>query len=224
MDRVLFQDRDVCILDPSSSGGILVLNVSMGDICKEGLLSYSEAMVRHPERGLRPRPTISHNDTIFFRAPFRSDPSTFESLFDGKPLSWHAYRPGTSASTIRVDPDNTYVYYSETRAGGTDEDLMKSRILLSTYLKTLDTLNRSVNPAYSSQLKAHMTSGDLTSVQNRMYEVIVKTPRIPPEWFVECIRIPKSGGRKSYRRRSRYRKRKTMKRRTALGEGVPWTQ
>jgi hypothetical protein len=207
MTDILFQDRDVCILKPESKRGILVFTVSKSiNICDEGLLSYNELRKRHPELGLEDRrmddPT--HNDLIFFRAPYNNDVTTFESSYEGtQPISL-LYSTNESITVIRIDPSNTFVYLSEARARGEAGDLQKSRISMYEYLERVIPFlkdygkNKYKNPMrylytgdkkLSESLIHHVNDESIT----RFFEVVVKIPHIPREWFVSCD-VKRSGG------------------------------
>jgi len=203
MTDILFQDRDVCILNPASKRGLLVFTESKSiNICDEGLLSYNELRSRHPELGLEDRrmddPT--HNDLIFFRAPYNNDVTTFESSYDGKPPKM-LYSNG-SVTVIRIDPSNTFVYLSEARAHGKAGDLQKSRISMDEYLGRIIPFIKGFgkhpmryvytgDKKLSESLIIHVNSYD--SAITRFFEVVVKIPHIPREWFVSCD-VKRSGG------------------------------
>jgi len=149
---VLFQDENVCILNPSSKRGILVFTISDSwNICDEGLYSHNELRKVHPELGLKNRNHIdpTHNDLIFFRAPYNSDVSTFESSYDGiSPAEMLGTYIKEAIAVIRIDPDKTFVFSSEIRAIGHSvrtipkskllEDLEQSRIPMTKYLKIIN--------------------------------------------------------------------------------------
>ena len=217
---VIYKNDDVYILDPKSERGILIWSISKNkNICKEGLLSYNYLKEKHPELKLPERPEkTDHNDLIFFRAPFRSDTRTFESSYGKKPID--TLLEGETMAIIRVDPMNTFVYSSDLREKpATPKDLAQSRILLDKYLKLIDGYDIKFGP---SNLITYVkyTEGAVMKIFpivdvpiERNTEVVVKLPRIPPEWFVECISKPKKGG-KRHTRRKRSKKSKKRARRT----------
>ena len=210
---ILFQDADVCILDPKSERGILVFTDSFGKgkgICSEGLFSYNELRKRHPELGLMERvmPHADHNDLIFFRAPYNNDVSTFKSSYDKTPEEM-----GPGITVIRIDPEKTFVYLSEARAeGSVADDLAKTRTSMKDYFGTILPLIKGgmtyyIFPGLSKFLKSDLK--EYEGIVNRFFEVVVKLPHIPPEWFVYCK--PTGGGFRRKRRRRHTRKTKKRK-------------
>jgi hypothetical protein len=82
---------------------------------------------------------------------------------------------GSHVVKIRVDPERTYVFFSEYRfAGGP---------VLSTKIKLSDFINK---------LKETITpSGiNLDPRLNGGWEIVVKTPTIPPKYYVNCVANP----------------------------------
>jgi hypothetical protein len=207
---ILFENEDVCILHPASSRGILVFTVSgTKKICTEGLFSYNELRKVHPELGLANRSRAhhdpSHNDLIFFRAPYNTDTTSFETSFDGKTPK-DIIKPIFSSDSqkaiavIRIDPAKTFIYSSETRALGSYSDLMRSRIPMMEYLLRIRG-HSSLRPIYPQKSCGNIITfekGLFPSTMNcsypwkeylpveRMAEVVVKLPHIPPSWFVSC--------------------------------------
>ena len=204
MSDVLFENFDVCILNPTSPRGILIFTVRTSkNICDEGILSYNEVRRRYPERGLQNRKSgiidSRHNDTIFFRAPYNSDTTTFETSYDLKPPKEMLVK-GTNQSIalLRIDPAKTFVYSSELRVVGNSTlpieygEKMCSNLI--TYEKiALDEFESCEYP-YEDHLPIE-----------RMAEVLVELPRIPPEWLFSCDTNSAGGGKK---------KRKTRKNRS----------
>ena len=212
---ILFQDADVCILDPKSERGILVFTDSFRkgrDICDEGLFSYNELRKRHPELGLLERGMRhpDHNDLIFFRAPYNNVVSTFKSSYDKTPEEM-----GAGITVIRIDPEKTFVYLSEARESSMTDDLAKKRTSMTKYLDELIPLIKGGNMYYVFPSISDRLIADLREHGNRLsrfFEVVVKLPHIPPEWFVYCK--PTGGG---FRRKRRGRHtRKTKKRKGTL--------
>ena len=191
---IVFKNNDVCILHPHSTRGILVFTSTSGkDISTEGIFSYNGLRNAHPEFGLRNRQMDDpdHNDLIFFRAPYNDDTRTFESSYDNK--SPEDMGPGIA--TLRIDPDNTFVYLSEARAEGTYEDLQKSRIPMKKYLESaIPHLKNFGKGAIRYFYIGDTTLSDklINSVIKhdgyitRMFEVVVKLPHIPSNWLVYC--------------------------------------
>jgi hypothetical protein len=211
---IIFQDENVCILEPTSPRGIIIFTISKSwNICKEGLLSYNELRKRYPELGLinRSRSHVDpeHNNLIFFRAPYNSDTSTFESSYDGKPPQSMLGKFSKEAlAIIRIDPEKTFVFSSETRAKGTYSDLLKSRIPMIDYLTRIKG-HKDKFVKYPGKICSNIITYEKNIVSQhfeckypleeylpieRMAEVVVKLPHIPPEWFVGCITNEKNGG------------------------------
>jgi len=181
---VVYQDEDICILRPDSRRGIEIFTRSnSAAICDEGLFSYNELRRRHPELGLRRQTSPdaeNHSDLIYFRPPFTSDTSSFERSY-GQSLR-QMIQPGNrqlfqeAIATIRVDPDQTYVYYQEARTFGRDAPfaLEESRVLLSQHLDYINWYPTTVRQ------KGAMLSP-------RLWEVVAYIPHIPRRWLVRCV-------------------------------------
>jgi hypothetical protein len=224
--NILFQDEDVCILKPDSQTGVIIFTISRSaNICTEGLFSYNKLREVHPELGLgeRTRTNDDHNNYIFFRAPYNSDTSTFESSFNGKPPQSMLY--GNDAiATIRVDPTKTYVYYSEARDLGSYENIKNTRMLLSKFLSKISNhpfYNESFLENFFNNRVSENVKKSGVGVPWRMFEIVVKRPHIPPEWFVSCHTYAAKGGMKNERQSSMVRKSRTRKQRGGDGMGQP---
>ena len=191
---ILFQNNDICILKPDSPRGIVVFTRSKStNICTEGILSYNELRLRHPELGLTDRyhHDLSHDDLIFFRAPYNSDTSTFETSYDRISAKVDQYSP--AIALIKIDPNNTFVYLSEARSEGSYQDLLNSRISMRNYLdNVIPVIKRanaySLNDVYDGILSRSLIQHLKTygSSVTRFFEVVAKIPHIPTEWLVSC--------------------------------------
>jgi hypothetical protein len=203
---VLFENEDVQIVSPDTPGSIPIFTqVGYNDplkttdfgVCDLGLKSYNEIRrTNMPELANRKtgrwKINNNHNDYIFFRAPYikhevfpieqleefrnHNDFESIFKLFYGKTrieiLDDPWLQTPTNLVTIHVNPEKTYVYSSSARVihdGATEKEfqqkrlkLQNSRNLLIEYLK---------KPGYE-------------------YEVVVKIPFIPPEWFSSCLGKP----------------------------------
>jgi hypothetical protein len=247
-DDILFENDDVCILKPDSTRGIVVFthidSTRFGgdpkDVCKEGLLSYNEIRKRHPEYKLPNRTgsqiNHTHNDLIFFRAPFNNDVSSFKTSYGTTLQNMLRKNVPDAYVTIRIDPKKTYVYSSEIRALGKYPDLLQSRLIMTDYLRRLKNMppnnyfnNDKIMYTNIIEYRRVRKSPIFTSIYNNNYstypeltnfeigknvEVVVKIPHIPPEWFVECISneiIKKGGKRKTCKRKYRKNTRKINK-------------
>ena len=225
MSDVLFENFDVCILNPTSPRGILIFTVRTSkNICDEGILSYNEVRRRYPERGLQNRKSgiidSRHNDTIFFRAPYNSDTTTFETSYDLKPPKEMLLKGiSQSIALLRIDPAKTFVYSSELRVVGNYYDLRRSRISMTDYLSRIR--GHSTLPLeYGEKMCSNLITYEKIAIDEfesceypyedhlpieRMAEVLVELPRIPPEWLFSCDTNSAGGGKK---------KRKTRKNRS----------
>jgi hypothetical protein len=199
---ILYRDSDICILRPDSKRGIEVFTISGSHkICTEGLLSYNELRRRHPEYGLTSRKgehkNANHDNLIFFRAPYNSDIRSFESSYDGKSPAdiIKDSTKETAIATIRVDPDRSFVYYSEARVVGTVDDIRNSRLLMKDYIEKAIPFIKGwgINPLRyiytgSNKLSDKLLeySGNHGEHITRFFELVAHIPHIPPEWFVTC--------------------------------------
>lgn len=205
MSDILFQNHDVCILDPSSSRGVLIFTISSSAkvICSEGLYSYNTLRHIKPELNLKNRhhEDPEHDNLIFFRAPFHPNVSSFETSYKVKSPADLLPSRGALA-IIRIDPDKTFVYSSEIRAKGTYADLQTSRILFNSYITRIE--NNLLH--IGTHKPGHKVCANLITYYTdyvplsykciypkieylpieRMAEVVVKIPHIPPSWFVAC--------------------------------------
>jgi hypothetical protein len=135
---VLFENKDVCILNPKLERGIVVFSLSDSEnICSEGILSYNKLKETHPRLNLPDRTAVhidpDHNDLIFFRAPYNSDTSTFENSYGvNSPIDLKK----KNIALIRIDPEKTQVYSSAVRARpyATNNHLQATRISMYDYL------------------------------------------------------------------------------------------
>lgn len=212
---VLFQDADICILRPDSKRGVLVFTRTVPAACKDGLRSYAAQGL--PAR--RENADPDHDKLIYFRAPYRSDTSSFEASYGtsakalSAPSEWN--EEGTTIVVIRIDPEKTFVYSSDTRTWLRHEDVLKSRIPFTEYLKRIR--GHAEMPPYNRKLGYPVWSNIVTyqkeyrpsarKVTDRIgspvyrnarqhwvegesverdSEVVAKIPHIPPTWFVKC--------------------------------------
>jgi hypothetical protein len=193
---ILFKNDDICILKPESPRGILVFTRAKSEnVCTEGILSYNELKLRHPELNLGERyhNDPAHNDLIFFRAPYNTDTSTFESSYDGIPAKETIDKWSPVIALIRIDPDNSFVYLSEARSNGSYNDVLNSRMPMRKYLDQVLPFIKSTpkNPltfVYYKKLSASLYKSleEHGSFVNRFFEVVAKIPNIPREWLVSC--------------------------------------
>lgn len=171
--KILFQNEDVCILNPNSDEGIEIftrLDISRFDnfklendnINKNGLYSYNEIKRLYPNFGLTDRHNKdpNHNDLIFFRAPYHYDTASFDTLYSTKQNKLKINDSGCIA-TIKIDPKQTYVYSSEIRAIGNYRDLLRSRIPLMTYFDRLKE-NEELISFYKLQYDLKQTTNIIT--------------------------------------------------------------
>lgn len=208
---ILYEDNDVCILKPDAPYGILIFTqTTTKDVCSEGLYSYNELMKVKPELGLKSQENAllppNHNNLIFFRAPYNSDISSFESTYGGNPSSL-IFKKNAVIATLRIDPDKTFVYSSELRIvmGDYEEPefqaLIQSRVPLKKYLKTIEE-NKMVKYRegkkirtnlinYEKQLINEDIDSEFPYIDNfpieRNTEIVVNLPHIPHTWLVGCF-------------------------------------
>jgi hypothetical protein len=204
---ILYKDADICILHPSSKRGIEIFTISKSHkICEEGLLSYNELRRRHPEYGLTNRSTshanARHDDLIFFRAPYNSDIRSFKSSYDNKSpekLIETSYSQ-TAIATIRIDPDKSFVYYSESRSRGNKSDIYASRLPMRDYLDRAIPLIKgfgrgALANVYTKDKKLSNSLMEYSDTHgatvSRFFETVAHIPHIPPEWFVSCHKAGK---------------------------------
>ena len=217
-DNILFQNEDVCILNPMSKKGILIFTKSPSkNICSEGLYSYNKLIDVHPELQLKHRAyNNDHDDLIFFRAPYNYNVTSFKSSYDLDPVEFINDREikNGSLSIIRIDPEKTYVYsslardyYSEERDYYHDDKniIKNTRIPFNEYLRILKQnsyiikqkgkYDKPVTDILSYEKKLFPINTQLTLPWidyfpiERNSEVVVKLPHIPPNWIVECYSI-----------------------------------
>jgi hypothetical protein len=224
---VIYEDKDVCILQPNSSRGILLYHASTHtNICSEGLLTYNEVRKRHPELKMRDRKATDinkNNDVIKFRAPFTNDLTNFQTTYGSDPRQLMGTDKPEVIVIIRVDPDKTFVYSSEARSHGDDETLIKSRLPLRTYLKRI-TGKMQMKVDYPNEMCGNILTYETKVVHTddichypwikylpieRNAEVIIDRPHIPTNWFVACH---KNGAALKGGRRPRSKRRRTIRR------------
>ena len=189
MSDILYQGRnnnnsdiDITILKPKSEKGIEVFTIvgytpvtNVKDVCEGGLKSFNRLKEITPELKLKRRSNKYlqtdpyHDDYIYFRAPYTYSPknnnsSTFEELYDEKTYKDIIKNKADYLVSIKVDPENTYVFHSKYRLS---DNPYKDKMLLKDYLLKLK-------------------SGDIEDIDIYDMEIVAKIPEIPPEWFVVC--------------------------------------
>lgn len=216
---ILFQDTDVCILNPNATRGVVIYAYTDKPVCAEGIKANS-------------------GGNIYFRAPFNSNVLTFASSYGETPTEL-SKRTGSGLALIRIDPSFTFVYLKLARSEGITENYQKTRISMEKYLseilpmiekstvppaqkkynngQVIDRTLVPVNPDYdgispvekifpeiSERLRISLRSLADADVQKLkvFFEIKVNVPEIPKEWLVDCSL---SGG---------FRKRKQKKRKT----------
>jgi hypothetical protein len=198
---ILFKDHNICILKPESRRGILVFHVSKSStICSEGLYSYNELLNQKPGLGLQPKEHMfpEHSDIIYFRAPYNSETTSFQSLYPDISFIKDSYYV-----LIRIDPDNTYVYNQEGRVYSNYEEYKSSKISMTEYFKIIK-INKLIKPEYQKAIYGNTISFKKILMRNhtnkvgtfkkylpteRMGEILAKRPHIPNEWFYYCGKI-----------------------------------
>jgi len=213
-DRILYQDDDVCILNPKLKEGVIVwTNFTQPEgtesLCIAGLKTGKQL---HNE-GINFGRNV-HHPYIFFRAPYYNNPidyltveSEINSLYGTLP------NPETSSGRafIRVDPENTYVYSSEIRAEyhpqikydtpeyweSIEKEIKKSRKSLTEYLRIIkdneSVVSEAKEPVYHlySSIKLpynirHPTYPQNKEPINKNSEILVGKPYLESHYFVRC--------------------------------------
>lgn len=153
-EDILFQDHDVCILNPDVKKGVLIFTeykqlADMTPLCKAGLKTAAQLNSEGVDFG-----RIMIYDYIFFRAPYLSDAIDYTSIDTEIRSSFGATESEIPSRVwIRIDPDKSYVYSSEIRArfshnfksmspenvSAMESEVIKSRKTMNDYLQILDT-------------------------------------------------------------------------------------
>jgi hypothetical protein len=195
-DDIIYEDENVCILDPDSPRGVPVFHRSRSySICTDKLYSYNGLRAAHPELGLtnrsRQQYDPEHYNYIFFRAPYyHSESNTFEEYFGKTPedtVNEIKNKPQALA-VIRVDPEKTYIYFSQARYCGKDvSNIISTKTKLSTYLIRLQTQYSKNNYSKNNYstfapesiieiVKSENKRPHIWRTANKHWEVVVKLP------------------------------------------------
>ena len=198
-DNVLYEDENVCILDPTSKRGVLVFHGSKyPDLCNEDLLNGDELF---KIKGIKIS-GYTDRSVIYFRAPYAPA---------DEGLDMEKYYPGgtpkANIAVIRVDPSKTYVFSSQIRihmislvnTKDYNNQINNSKKTMLEYFDVLRenakikyeygkkffyNLFSSKKVAFSSSNKPEYPLDENTIEYNS--EILVKLPYIPKEWFVFC--------------------------------------
>ncbi len=133
LPRVLYQDSNVCILNPELKEGVIIWgDFNMNNICVSGL--------KLTEQSQKEGAIKSH----IFRAPYYNDTIDYSRItteINSLYKRIEDLEKGKNRIFIRVDPDKTYVSLSEikTEHRNNETDLHKSRRKLSEYLNIITT-------------------------------------------------------------------------------------
>jgi hypothetical protein len=197
---ILFEDENVCILDPTSKRGILIIHQSNANVCEEGLYSKNKlfeikhelATKLHSPKNMFP----GHFDTIYFRAPYTSDTTNFNTLYPN-----YSFNENNYYVLIRIDPYKTYVYNQEGRDYSTYDKYIKSKTNMIDYFDII-TKNKGIIAKYPKALFGNTISFAKKINNNkrgneigtfkkylpteRMGEILVIIEHIPKEWFYYC--------------------------------------
>lgn len=153
-EDILFQDHDVCILNPDVKKGVLIFTeykqpADMPPLCEAGLKTGAQLNREGVYFG-----GIMIHDYIFFRAPYFSDAIDYTSIDTEIRSSFGATESVMPSRVwIRIDPDKSNVYSSEIRArfssnfksmspenvSAMESEVIKSRKTMNDYLQILDT-------------------------------------------------------------------------------------
>lgn len=199
---IIFSDQRVAILKQGlTDKGIIIWHdvgsAPIARICKEGL--KTPAVLREEKYDLGDR---VDKGIIYFRVPHQN-PTPFPDIYkrdDTSMLRYYGSNDKSNKVFIRVDPDQTSIFYSEDRVN-TMSPYIPSRGTLTSHLKQLRHLNTqvdggkisSVNPRaydYKTEVTDYATlvrgNREFTSTWVRNFEICVHVPFIKPEWFVSC--------------------------------------
>lgn len=164
-DDIMYQDDLVCILNPEVKKGVLVFHYynqpeDSPSLCSIGLKT---GQLLHNEKKVKFGDRKRYDPYIFFRAPFFGNEIDYSSI-ESEIYSSFGYITLSNKIFIRVDPDNTYVFYSDD-----DISIKRSKIRnIGSYI------------SLSSFLR-HQT--DKSS-----YEILVSKPHLTRDFFVKCYK------------------------------------
>lgn len=179
---ILFQDEDVCVLKPNSNRGIIVWHrfdaQFKQQIGEQGLILGNGVRILHPFH--------------FFRAPMRLiSPQT--SLEDMNASYAHQVNASELEQyfCIRVDPETTFVYLSESRTSGLR--WQESRMTLKRFWNVIEKNNEIKVPGQVPMY--HVLSGEKIYTKHnsplftrvpteRNGEILVACKQIPPDWRI----------------------------------------
>lgn len=215
-EDILFQDDDVCILNPGVKKGVLIFThytqpVGMTPLCESGLKTGAQLK----REGIDFGRSMIH-DYIFFRAPYFSEPIDYTSIDTEIASSFGgAESERTSKVWIRIDPDKSKVYSSEIRAtyspkfrygsqeylSAMENQVKNSKKSMTEYLRILDeneTATTDIEPGkkplynlFSSKVGLFPIAYNLgypwnSDNINEHSEVLVRIPHLTPNYFVKC--------------------------------------
>ena len=213
---IMYQDELVCILSPGVKKGIIIWThftqpEGMDSLCNLGLKTGKQLQKEDIDFG---RSKI--HPYIFFRAPYYSrDIIDYTSVESEIISSYGEGQIGTEPRIfIRVDPDRTFVFSSEIRTKGEWYDrenviLMNSKKTLSKYLQIINDnmkiKEEAIKPdqniwynLFTSQAVVFPPRAGRPPLPfdkqpiERMSEILVSIPHLPPEYVVLCTKDTKN--------------------------------
>ena len=193
---ILYKDDDICILHPLSKRGIVVYSSVDTDVITTGLKTGLYLSITEPAKLQR---SIAHPYS-FFRAPFVQMP---EGLSSEKYYAKEIIKAYKNIVTIRIDPEQTFVYSSECRVIS-DAKIKGSRCLMKEYYNRIGNnlpdqrgYMKIYNIYNGNQLyykypshnysKYNLPNGYMSYPYNRNCEILARVDVIPPDWFVDII-------------------------------------
>jgi hypothetical protein len=164
-DDIMYKDKLVCILRPEVKKGVLVFHYynqpeDSPSLCSIGLKTGE---LLHYEKKVNLSDGRRYDPYIFFRAPFFGNEIDYSSI-ESEIYSSFGFIRLSNKIFIRVDPDNTYVFYSD------DDISIKRR-----KIKDID------NYISLSSFLRHQTD-------KSNYEILVSKPHLTRDFFVKCYK------------------------------------
>jgi len=161
----MYKDNLVCILNPEVKKGVLVFHYynqpeDSPSLCSIGLKT---GQLLHNEKKVKFGDRKKYDPYIFFRAPFFGNEIDYSSI-ESEIYSSFGFIRLSNKIFIRVDPDNTYVFYS-------DDDIS---------IKISKIRNIGSYISLSSFLRQQTDKSS--------YEILVSKPHLTRNFFVKCYK------------------------------------
>ena len=187
---VLYQDRDVCVLDPDSDRGIIVWH-TFDPKFKDGIDKEGLVLGKGAKTGARSKQHNFH----FFRAPMslKIPQATLADMNSSYAHQVGANEIEESYFCIRVDPTQTFVYLSESRCSSAVR-WQESRMSLQKLWDVIEKNSSSPLKSGMATTQYHILSGKkgyvaghsqwFTPVPPERGAEILVACNIPAEWRV----------------------------------------